>query len=133
MLDASALLWRLTLDGVDTEGRFGPLADAWATRVGGESWYVFNDLHAVIALCGAGRLDEARAVVSELTRYVASTPAHTQSNAMMTAEVGLPTARAVIAFTEGRHDDVVEELWPIRTRFHRFGGSHAQRDYCSAR
>jgi hypothetical protein len=128
MLDASALLWRLTLDGVDTDGRFGPLADAWATRVGGESWYVFNELHAVIALCGAGRLDEARAVVSELTRYVASTPVHAQSNAMMTAEVGLPTARAVVAFIEGRHDDVVAELWPIRTRFHRFGGSHAQRD-----
>ena len=89
---------------------------------------MFNELHAVIALCGAGRLDEARAVVDELTRYVAATPAHTQSNVMMTAEVGLPAARAVIAFTEGRHDDVVEELWPIRARFHRFGGSHAQRD-----
>ena len=128
MLDASALLWRLTLDGVDTAGRFGPLADAWATRVGSESWYVFNELHAVIALSGAGRLDEARAVVEELTRYVAATPAHTQSNVMMTAEVGLPATRAVIAFTEGRHDDVVEELWPVRARFHRFGGSHAQRD-----
>ncbi len=95
---------------------------------GASSWYVFNDLHAVIALCGAGRLDEARDVVDDLTRYVASTPAHTQSNAMMAAEVGLPASRAVIAFTEGRHDDVVDELWPIRARFQRFGGSHAQRD-----
>ena len=32
MLDASALLWRLHLDGIDTGGRFAPLADAWATR-----------------------------------------------------------------------------------------------------
>ncbi|MGH8976653.1 MAG: tetratricopeptide repeat protein [Acidimicrobiia bacterium] len=128
MLDAGALLWRLTLDGIDTQGRFGPLADAWANRVGSESWYVFNDLHAVIALSGAGRLDEARAVVEELTRYVAAAPAHTQSNVMMTAEVGLPTTRAVIAFSEGRHDDAVKELWPVRARFHRFGGSHAQRD-----
>ena len=47
---------------------------------------------------------------------------------MMTAEVGLPTSRAVIAFTEGRHDDVVDELWPIRAHFQQFGGSHAQRD-----
>ena len=27
MLDASALLWRMRLDGIDTGGRFGPLAD----------------------------------------------------------------------------------------------------------
>ena len=32
MLDASALLWRLYLDGADTGGRFGPLADAWAPK-----------------------------------------------------------------------------------------------------
>jgi tetratricopeptide (TPR) repeat protein len=128
MLDGSALLWRLMLDGVDTGGRFGPLADAWTSRVGGDSWYAFNDLHAVIALCGAGRLDDAREVVDDLTRYVVSTPAHPRSNAMMAAEVGLPASRAMIAFTEGRHGDVVDELWPIRAGFQRFGGSHAQRD-----
>jgi hypothetical protein len=96
--------------------------------VGGDSWYAFNDMHAVIALCGAGRLDEARRVVDDLTRYLVSTPAHAQSNVMMAAEVGLPASRAVIAFTEGRHGDVVDELWPIRAGFQRFGGSHAQRD-----
>ena len=50
MLDASALLWRLFVDGIDDGGRFGPLADAWTTRLSNEPWYVFNDLHAVIAL-----------------------------------------------------------------------------------
>ena len=35
MLDASALLWRLRLDGVSDGGRFAPLADAWATRTDG--------------------------------------------------------------------------------------------------
>jgi len=29
-VDASALLWRLKLEGVDVGGRFAPLADAWA-------------------------------------------------------------------------------------------------------
>ena len=37
MLDASALLWRLLLDGVDTGGRFGPLADAWAPKADGRA------------------------------------------------------------------------------------------------
>jgi tetratricopeptide (TPR) repeat protein len=128
MLDASALLWRLTLDGVDTGDRFAKLATAWAPRVVDEPWYVFNDFHAVVALAGAARTDDARAVIERLERYVASAPVQPGSNGAMTAEVGLPASRAVLAYTEGRHDDVVGELLPIRTVFHHFGGSHAQRD-----
>ena len=129
MLDASALLWRLLLDGADTGGRFGPLADAWALRfgAGAEPWYVFNDLHAVLAFAGARRLADARAVVDRLERYVASAPSRT-SNVVMTSEVGLPACRAVVAFAEERYDDVVDTLMPIRRTLQRFGGSHAQRD-----
>jgi hypothetical protein len=125
MLDASALLWRLRLDGVDTGGRFGPLAAAWAGRAGDESWYAFNDLHAVMAFVGADRLGDARAVVESLERTAAG-PAG--SNQWMTAEVGLPASRAVVAFGEERYDDVVDALVPIRATTARFGGSHAQRD-----
>ena len=127
MLDASALLWRLHLDGVDAGGRFAPLADAWATRTSDEPWYVFNDLHAVMALAGAGRLADARAVVDRLDAYVADRRAPS-SNVRMTAEVGLPACRSVLAYVEGRHADVVAELLPVRTILARFGGSHAQRD-----
>jgi hypothetical protein len=66
--------------------------------------------------------------VERLERYVADAPVQPGSNRAMTDEVGLPAARAVLAYTEGRHDDVVAELLPIRTRFQHFGGSHAQRD-----
>jgi tetratricopeptide (TPR) repeat protein len=126
MLDASALLWRLRVDGADVGNRFEPLADAWATRTSHEPWYAFNDLHAVMALAGAGRLDDARAVIDRLQTYVAVGPP--SSNVRMTAEVGLPACRSVLAHVEGRHDDVVTELMPIRTILARFGGSHAQRD-----
>ena len=78
MLDASALLWRLRLDRVDVGGRFDPLADAWATRTTQEPWYVFNDLHAVMALAGAGRTDDARAVIDRLSAYVAAGSADLQ-------------------------------------------------------
>ena len=97
MLDASALLWRLRLDDADTGGRFDRLAEAWATRTPYEPWYVFNDLHAVMALAGAGRLADARAVIGRLEAYVATAAA--SSNVRMTAEVGLPACRAVLAFT----------------------------------
>ncbi len=127
MLDASALLWRLHVDVVDTGGRFSPLADAWAARSELEPWYVFNDLHAVMAFAGAGRWSDARSVIERLDAYVAAA-APGSSNVGMTAEVGLPACRAVLAHAEGRFGDAVEALSPVRRSLARFGGSHAQRD-----
>jgi tetratricopeptide (TPR) repeat protein len=128
MLDASALLWRLTLDGVDTGERYARLATSWERQLADESWYVFNDFHGVIALCGAGRTDDARAVIGRLERYAGAAPVQPGTNRAMAVEVGLPASRAVLAYTEGRHDDAVAELLPIRRVFQHFGGSHAQRD-----
>jgi tetratricopeptide (TPR) repeat protein len=131
MLDASALLWRLLLDGIATGDRFAVLADAWASRTldaPDEPWYAFNDLHAVMAFAGAARPDDARSVIARLDAYVAPSHGSGGSNVDMTVQVGLPACRAVLAFAEGRDGDVLDELLPIRTVLHRFGGSHAQRD-----
>jgi hypothetical protein len=128
MLDASALLWRITLDGVDTGDRYVALAHAWEGQLFDEPWYAFNDFHGVVALCGAGRIDDARRVIEHLEQYVAAGPIEPGTNRFMTAEVGLPASRAIVAYSEGRPDDVVNKLLPIRDRFHHFGGSHAQRD-----
>jgi hypothetical protein len=126
MLDASALLWRLHLDGHDDGGRFAALADAWAARTDGRPWYAFNDLHAVFALVGAGRIADAERVIERLAGYVHVGGAGT--NVAMTAEIGLPTSRAVVRFGQGRYEDVIDELLPIRRVLQHFGGSHAQRD-----
>jgi tetratricopeptide (TPR) repeat protein len=126
MLDASALLWRLYLAGADTGGRFAPLADAWSTRLDDPSWYVFNDVHAVMALVGAGRIADAEQRVTELAGSVHRNGQGT--NVAMTSEIGLPASRAIIRYAQGRYDDVVAELLPIRRVFQHFGGSHAQRD-----
>ncbi|MGH9048844.1 MAG: hypothetical protein ACRDY4_03850 [Acidimicrobiia bacterium] len=81
-----------------------------------------------MAFCGAGRTDDARAVIERLERYVSDGPALPGTNRAVAAEVGLPASRAVLAHAQGRHDDVVAELFPIRRVFQHFGGSHAQRD-----
>ena len=127
MLDASALLWRLHLDGVDTGGRFGPLADAWAPKAAAD---------AVVRVQRPPRRDGARRRRPHRRRPRASSTGSTGwlghggggTNVAMTAEIGLPACRAVIAFAEDRHDDVVAELLPIRRVLQHFGGSHAQRD-----
>jgi hypothetical protein len=131
MLDASSMLWRLRLDGVDVADRFDVIADAWANAIDpSPSWYVFNDVHAVMAFLGAGRRDDAVAVIGRLTADTDRAPTTTPpaSNVRMTAEVGLPVSLALLAFDDGRDADVVAELWPTRSVFHHFGGSHAQRD-----
>jgi hypothetical protein len=128
MLDASALLWRLHLDGIDTGNRFEALADAWSAGAAAQPWYVFNDVHAVMAYAGAGRLTEARSLTARLQADASSATGALVTNTASTAIAGLPAALAIVAFAEGRHDDVVELLLPARRTLSHFGGSHAQRD-----
>jgi tetratricopeptide (TPR) repeat protein len=125
MLDASGLLWRLLLDGTDTGERFPALADAWSAKANAEPWYAFNDLHAAMALAGADRREDLRNLLGSRQRWLETAGG---SNARMTAEIGLPACRAVLAFVEQRYDDVLADLMPIRRVFWHFGGSHAQRD-----
>ncbi len=129
LLDGSALLWRLYMQGVDVSGRFASLADMWAAKTADENgYYAFNDLHAVIALAGAGRLTEAREVLEAVKAAAESNPDLTR---MMAKQVGVPACNAIIAFVEGRYDEVVDALLPIRSYANRFGGSNAQRDILS--
>lgn len=126
LLDASALLWRIHLAGGEQPKRWARLADAWAARADGP-YYAFNDVHAVMAHLGAGRIADAEAVVRDRERWLAD-PHPGVSNHAMTAEVGLPVCRALVAFEQGRYPDTVDILVPIRHRLNTFGGSHAQRD-----
>jgi Tfp pilus assembly protein PilF len=126
MLDASALLWRLYLDGVDTGDRFARIARAWERTIE-DGVYAFNDLHAVMAFLGAGRERDAERVAETMRRA-----AHGHGdNALMTRQVGLPAAEAFIAFSAGRYAETVEKIVSVRGIAQRFGGSHAQRDVLS--
>jgi len=131
LLDATALLWRLQLEGISVGDRWPPLAAAWA-RLLSPGFYPFNDMHAIMAFVGTGDLDRAAEVVGALERVVAEgtgDPATmTTTGWRMTAGVGLPVCRSMLYFGRGQYDLVLAELLPIRTRVHEFGGSHAQRD-----
>jgi tetratricopeptide (TPR) repeat protein len=123
MIDASAMLWRLELRGSATGARWEHLADAW-TPSAEHAYYAFNDAHAVMSFVGARRFDQAQRVVAALDRKATGT----DTNAMMSREVGLPLAQGLIAFGKGDYADCISLLLPIRTIASRFGGSHAQRD-----
>ncbi|NQV97113.1 MAG: tetratricopeptide repeat protein [Acidimicrobiaceae bacterium] len=126
MLDASSLLWRLHLDGVNVGQRWNTLAEAWLTK-DPEPWYAFNDMHAAMAFVASGRMVEANALVRRLETYVAATNT-TVTNKEMTARVGLPIVRALVAHGQGNFAECAQILVPIRDNVAMFGGSHAQRD-----
>jgi hypothetical protein len=123
IVDASAILWRLHLGGIDCGGRWQAVADNWEA-VAGSATYAFNDAHAMMAFVGADRPVAARLLL-EAQRAAMEQPG---DNAAFTREVGHPVTQAIFAFGTGDYAETVRLLRPIRHISHRFGGSHAQRD-----
>jgi len=123
LIDATAMLWRLQLRGVDVGARWDTVADLWQSA-GQPGLYAFNDLHMMMAYCGAGR-EGAQAAVLEAQ---AQALLRDEDNAEFTSVVGDGAARAIQAFAQGDHVRCAQLLRRIRSSAHRFGGSHAQRD-----
>ena len=123
LVDASAMLWRLQLRGVDVGARWNAIADLWLAA-GTPGRYAFNDLHMMMALVGAGRVPEQLAVL-EAQKLALE---RDDDNAHFTHAVGYAATRAVQAFGEGDFARAAHLLRTVRSGAQRFGGSHAQRD-----
>ncbi len=123
LIDASQMLARIQLRGGNVGTRWSALADCWSqTQEGG--FYVFNDLHALIAYAFAGREADVNRLLTALERSASGTG----TNADNVRAVGLPVALAIVAMAAGRPGEALERLLPVRSRSYRIGGSHAQRD-----
>jgi tetratricopeptide (TPR) repeat protein len=127
LLDATALCWRLYLEGHDVRERFVKHAELWKSKLE-PAFYAFNDMHMAMAFVGAGFEGEAELLIASREQWLMSQPEKTMSNVQMTRDIGLPICKAVLAFGRGEYQKTVEHLYPIRHRLHEFGGSHAQRD-----
>jgi hypothetical protein len=121
VVDAAALLWRLSLFGVDVTDRAGQLA-ADIDDLVGDPVYIFNDWHAVMAFGLAG--DRARVERVILANRHLTAP----TNRMAAERAGLDLLEAFGAFAAGRPDRAIDLLIDIRPRANAVGGSHAQRD-----
>lgn len=123
MVDASAILWRLYLGGVDVGDRWATLAANWVPKAAAGN-YAFNDAHATMAFVGAGLEAPAKTLLEAQREAMRGS----DDNAAFTRDVGHPLTLAIKAFGKGRYDEAVRLIRPIRSIAHRFGGSHAQRD-----
>lgn len=123
MVDASAMLWRLHLRGVELGERWTEIAGTWAPMAE-DAFYAFNDFHAMMAFVGGGDSSAANRVLSAQKARIG----RGGSNDAMTAQVGHPLCQALQAFGNADYARAVELIRPVRGVANRFGGSHAQRD-----
>jgi tetratricopeptide (TPR) repeat protein len=121
VVDASALLWRLWLFGVDVADRAAQLA-ADIDDLVGEPVYIFNDWHAVMAFGLAGDRARVERVILADRHLTAPT------NRRAAERAGLDLLEAFAAFADGRPGRAIDLLIDIRPRASAVGGSHAQRD-----
>jgi Tfp pilus assembly protein PilF len=124
LIDASALQWRLHLQGLASERRFAALAARWG-QYAEDAHCAFNDMHAMMAFAGAGRWDCAARLLAAQERRLRST---WSTNHDMTRLVGLPASRAIAAYGRGDYAGAEALLRGLPPVAHRIGGSHAQRD-----
>jgi len=121
VVDAAALLWRLSLFGTDITGRAQRLASDIDALVD-EPVYIFNDWHAVMVFALAGDHRRAGRVLAANRHLTAET------NRAAAERAGLALLEGFSSLAAGHPERAVELLIGIRPPAHVVGGSHAQRD-----
>ena len=119
--DATALLWRLQLDGVDPGSRWLLLSDCWNTHSSPGFW-PFLDLHAAIAFNAAGSFERAQ----RLARGIAACARADTHSAHLARTVTLPGLRAIEAFAAEAYCSACVALRALRPALGQLGASHAQ-------
>jgi hypothetical protein len=123
LIDATALLWRLALRGLDLRWPWRDLAACWARKpLRGER--AFNLIHALLAFGAAGDERDADSVVA-LLRHDAATQAASTAQDLALA---VPLAEGLRAFSRGDYSAAVERIAAVRAAASRCGGSIAQCD-----
>ena len=121
--NATSLLMRLELEGVNVGRRWAELADYSEKRVE-DGCLVFADLHYMLALAGAERGSAQDAMMARFARDA-------KKSGDMPARIANPGEAALAglnAFAEGRYDVAFRHLATARPAMQSIGGSHAQRD-----
>lgn len=121
--NATSLLMRLELEGMDIGPRWEELADFSENRVE-DGCLVFADLHYLLALTGASRGEARDAMTARFARDATKT-------GEMPARVEAPGKAALAglnAFSEGRYDTAFLNLAAARPLMQTIVGSHEQRD-----
>ncbi|HEY4192321.1 MAG TPA: tetratricopeptide repeat protein, partial [Mesorhizobium sp.] len=121
--NASSLLWRLEMFGIDVGSRWENLVGV-AKRHVDDTDLIFVSLHYLMALVAGGDAVAADRMISNIRQW--SMLDGTQ--AQVCAESGLALADGLKLARAGRYTEALAVMEPVRYRLDRIGGSRAQRD-----
>jgi tetratricopeptide (TPR) repeat protein len=122
--NATSLLSRLELDGVNVGSRWEELADIAATRTE-DGCVIFADLHYLLALIGGNRTNAIKTLMGRMHRDAKVNSS--EMDALMNTP-GLSAAAGLEAFGEAEFQTAFLNLKRARSSMQLAGGSHAQRD-----
>jgi tetratricopeptide (TPR) repeat protein len=123
LVDASALLWRLQLRGVDVAARWRAVAEGWTQRQV-DGLRPFNDTHAMLAFVAAERRSNAERLIDELRSSAVRSPdLHDIIHG-----AAVPVCEALMAFGSRDYEAAAATLLDLRHLAKRCGGSGAQCD-----
>jgi len=121
--NATSILLRLEMIGIDVGNRWTPLADICEQRVADVS-NAFSSAHYAAVLAADGRFDKADELIDSMRQV-------SQSGIDLSASyfnAALPAAIASVAHRKKDNRKVIDTLMPARYRLVQMGGSHAQRE-----
>ncbi len=121
--NASSLLMRLELEGVNVGNRWVELAELAETR-SNDGCLVFADLHYMLALMG----DNRTGAIERMTARVARDATDTSEVAAVMKDPGQTAASGLAAFGDAQYALAFDQLRAAQPQFQSMGGSHAQRD-----
>ena len=122
--NAASLLWQLEEAGVDVGGRWVELADKSEAHARDHK-LAFADAHYMLALAADGRFDAAEDLIGSMSAHAAAADGVT---ATIFGEIGAPLCAAILAYSNGDFERVVDLLQPLRYDLRYIGGSVAQQD-----
>ncbi|MCA8882507.1 MAG: tetratricopeptide repeat protein [Rhodobacteraceae bacterium] len=122
--NATSLLMRLELDGIDVGDRWDELADL-SERRAGDGCLVFADLHYLLGLVGGDRAAAQHMLVQRIIADGARSESETDA---VFAHPGAAAAQGLEAFGAGDYATAFDRLATARPAMQTIGGSHAQRD-----
>ncbi|QFT94872.1 hypothetical protein FIU86_18625 [Roseovarius sp. THAF9] len=121
--NATSLLMRLELEGVNVGNRWEELSEICANRTE-DGCLIFADLHYLMALTG----DKRPGATSRMLQRIAQDAKSNCEMGSRMSDPGVAAAQGLEAFGDARYDAAFLKLAQARDGMQRAGGSHAQRD-----
>ncbi len=122
--NATSLLSRLELEGVNVGNRWEELADFSANRTE-DGCLIFADLHYLLALTGDNRDDATGKILQRIQKDAQRNQGDTP---IRMSDPGVAAAKGLEAFGDGLYGQAFDFLSTARDGMQLAGGSHAQRD-----